>query len=86
MRAREENGWALDPADLPRLLRGNTKAIVINSPHNPTGYHMGEALFREIIRVCDNHGIALFSDEVYRGLEHDDADRLPPASFHGWRR
>jgi aspartate/methionine/tyrosine aminotransferase len=29
--------------------------------------------------LCDNHGIALFSDEVYRGLEHDDADRLPPA-------
>jgi aspartate/methionine/tyrosine aminotransferase len=40
---------------------------------------MGEALFREITRFCDNHGIALFSDEVYRGLEHDDADRLPPA-------
>ena len=77
--AREDNGWALDPADLPRLVRGNTKAIVINVPHNPTGYHMGEGEFRDINRFADKHGIALFSDEVYRGLEHDNADRLPPA-------
>ena len=77
--AREENGWALDPADLPRLVRGTTKAIVINLPHNPTGYHMEEPRFRDISRFADTHGIALFSDEVYRGLEYDNADRLPPA-------
>jgi aspartate/methionine/tyrosine aminotransferase len=81
--AREENGWALDPADLPRLVRGGTKAIVINVPHNPTGYLMGEGEFRDINRFADTHGIALFSDEVYRGLEYDDADRLPPACSLG---
>jgi aspartate/methionine/tyrosine aminotransferase len=40
---------------------------------------MGEAHFRDVNRFADTHGIVLFSDEVYRGLEHDDADRLPPA-------
>src|SRR3990172_8533203 len=37
-RAREENGWALNLDELHHLMRSSTKAIVINTPHNPTGY------------------------------------------------
>src|SRR5215217_4888945 len=39
-RAREENKWALDRDELRHLMRTNTKAIIINMPHNPTGYLM----------------------------------------------
>ena len=77
--AREEDGWALDVEELRRALRGNTKAIVINTPHNPTGYRMPLETFRETIRIADENGIILFSDEVYRGLEYRSADRLPAA-------
>lgn len=77
--AREEDGWALDPRELERHIRHDTRAIVLNSPHNPTGWHMPAEVFQEVVRIADKHGVVLFSDEVYRGLEHRDADRLPAA-------
>ena len=82
---REAQGWALDPDDLRRLLRPNTRAIVINSPHNPTGYQMAPEVLREIARIADERGIWLFSDEVYRECEYDAGQRLPAAADLGER-
>ena len=78
--AHEEEGWLLDPRELERNIRHDTRVIVINSPHNPTGYHMPREVFDEVIRIADRHGVTVFSDEVYRGLEYRDADRLPAAA------
>lgn len=78
-RADEAGGWALDPDDLRRALTPATRAIVINTPHNPTGYLMDRERFSEANRIALERGIILFSDEVYRESEHDSADRLPPA-------
>jgi aspartate/methionine/tyrosine aminotransferase len=47
---REEQGWAVDPAELPRLITSATKGIAINFPHNPTGYHMPREIFTEVLR------------------------------------
>ena len=77
--AREEDGWAPDLRALRTLVTRRTKVIVVNSPHNPTGYHMPETMQREIVELAENRGIALFSDEVYRGLEQRPSDRLPGA-------
>ncbi len=77
--AREEEDWALDPAELPSLLRETTRMIVINSPHNPTGYHMRLETLREISEAAEERGTLLFSDEVYRGAEYAAGDRLPAA-------
>lgn len=77
--AREENGWSLDLGELRGLIRPNTKVIVLNTPHNPTGFHMRIEQLRELIGVADANGIMLFSDEVYRGLEGKESDRLPAA-------
>ncbi len=82
-RADEAAGWALDPDALRRSLRPNTRAIVINTPHNPTGYHIPPALFHEIHAIAAGRGILLFSDEVYRELEYQAADRLPAACDMG---
>lgn len=76
---KETEGWALDPDGLRRALRPNTRAIVLNLPHNPTGYLMDPDRFAEVNRIAVERGIVLFSDEVYRGLEYDFADRLPAA-------
>lgn len=75
--AREQDGWALDVKELERHIRPATRAIVLNTPHNPTGYLMPERTFREVARIAEERGIVLFSDEVYRESEHDPADRLP---------
>ncbi len=74
-----DQGWALDPAALRRLLRPGTKAILVNVPHNPTGFLFGPEAWREVVEIAREAGVWLFSDEVYRGLEHDPARRLPAA-------
>ena len=81
--AREENDWALDLDELRGLLRPATKAIVVNSPHNPTGYLMSRADFDSIHRLVRDRGLLLFFDEVYRESEYDPASRLPAACDMG---
>jgi aspartate/methionine/tyrosine aminotransferase len=78
-RAREENGWALDLDELRGLLRTNTKAIIINTPHNPTGYLMSRADYDAVHQFAKERDLILFSDEVYRESEYDSATRLPGA-------
>ena len=78
-KAREENGWALDPDELKQHIRPNTKAVIINTPHNPTGYLMPPEVFQDIARICREKDIILFSDEVYRESEYRREDRLPAA-------
>lgn len=82
-RAREENGWALDMDELRRLMRSSTKAIVVNLPHNPTGYLMPRADFDALNRFTQENNLLLFSDEVYRESEYDVKDRLPAAVDYG---
>jgi len=78
-RAREENGWALDLDELRHLMRSSTKAIVINSPHNPTGYLMSHNDFEAVNEFAQANELLLFSDEVYRESEYDPSTRLPAA-------
>jgi aspartate/methionine/tyrosine aminotransferase len=74
-----EDGWQHDVEMLERLLRPETSLIYINSPHNPTGTQMSKAVFERVVEIAREREIVLFSDEVYRGLEHDPAERLPAA-------
>jgi aspartate/methionine/tyrosine aminotransferase len=72
-------GWGLDLAEVERLLRPETRLIAVNFPNNPTGAMPDPAAFAALVELCDAHGIRLFSDEVYRGLELDPARTLPQA-------
>jgi len=76
-RRKPENGWAHDLDAFEALLRPNTRALYINTPHNPTGLLMRPEIFRGVLELAARHGIYVFSDEVYRELEHDPATRLP---------
>ena len=82
-RAREENGWALDLDELRHLMRSSTKAIIVNVPHNPTGYLMPRANFDALNQFAKENKLLLFSDEVYRESEYDSVDRLPAAVDYG---
>ncbi len=74
---REEDGWALDVARLRRAIRPETRLVVVNAPHNPTGMLPGHAEWAELTALCAEAGVHLLADEVYRFLEFDEADRLP---------
>jgi aspartate/methionine/tyrosine aminotransferase len=77
---REAEGWRFDLDDLRALLRKKTKLVVVNFPHNPTGYLPSAADFRRIVTIVGQAGAILFSDEMYRSLEQDPARRLPSAA------
>jgi len=81
--AREENGWSLDLDQLRHLMRTNTKAIVVNTPHNPTGYLMSRMDYDALHQFAHENNLMLFSDEVYRESEFDPASRLPAAADFG---
>lgn len=75
-----ETGWRMDLDHLAGLLTPETKLLVVNVPHNPTGYLPDEAEFETILSMAAERGLWLFCDEMYRGLEYDEARRLPAAS------
>jgi aspartate/methionine/tyrosine aminotransferase len=78
-RRESENGWIHDLATLESLIQPNTRAIYINTPHNPTGLLMPAESLKRVLGLANKQGIYVFCDEVYRELEHDPATRLPAA-------
>jgi aspartate/methionine/tyrosine aminotransferase len=76
---RHEDGWGYDLDELERQLRPETRLVYVNSPHNPTGSQMPREALARLVELLAERSIVLFSDEVYMGLEHDPADRLPAA-------
>ncbi|MFX1573907.1 MAG: aminotransferase class I/II-fold pyridoxal phosphate-dependent enzyme [Promethearchaeota archaeon] len=76
----DENFWELDISFLEETIKKNTKAIIINCPHNPTGYLMSQKKMDAILDIAKKNNIHVFSDEVYRLLEYDKSDRLSNAS------
>jgi aspartate/methionine/tyrosine aminotransferase len=72
-------GWWFDPQRLEALLTPQTRLLVTNFPHNPTGALPNADEFGAVVNAAARHGMTHFSDEMYRLLEHDPADRLPAA-------
>ncbi len=73
----ESAGWALDLDVLRRQVTPLTRVIVVNLPHNPTGMLPDHATYDALVAIAADAGAHLLVDEVYRGLEFDEADRLP---------
>jgi aspartate/methionine/tyrosine aminotransferase len=73
-------GWALDLDRLAALLRPETRLVAVNFPNNPTGALPDADTFRALVALCDQRGVRLFSDEVYRGLEPRPELALPQAA------
>jgi aspartate/methionine/tyrosine aminotransferase len=76
-RRRHEDRWAHDLTALEKLIRPNTRMMYINTPHNPTGLLMRREIFDHVMQLAASRKIIVFSDEVYREMEHDPAARLP---------
>src|SRR5690606_6876146 len=73
-------GWTLDLDEFDRLVTADTRLVIVNFPHNPTGYLPAAAEFDALLDIVRRRGVWLLCDEMYRGLERDPADRLPSAA------
>lgn len=76
----EDNRWVLDVESLERMITPKTKLIIINFPHNPTGYTISKMELDRIVTIARKHGIYIFSDEMYYLSEYQVAERLEPVS------
>jgi aspartate/methionine/tyrosine aminotransferase len=72
--------WRMDLGHLDALLEPGTRLLLVNAPHNPTGHLPSRQELDAIVALCEERGARLFLDEMYRGLEHDPAARLPCAA------
>jgi aspartate/methionine/tyrosine aminotransferase len=81
---RKENGFALDVEEIKKLTDQNTKLVLINSPHNPTGSTISDDDLDILHEHTSSRGIQLISDEVYHPIYHGQptrsAARLPHAT------
>lgn len=71
--------WQVDLDELERLVTSRTRLLVVNFPHNPTGFLPTADTFATIVDIARRNGAWLLCDEMYRGLELDPAERLPSA-------
>jgi aspartate/methionine/tyrosine aminotransferase len=77
--------WSLDPDAVIAALRPNTRVVVLNFPHSPTGALLPRAAYERLTSETERRGITLLSDEVYRFLEFDPRDQLPAGVDLGQR-
>ncbi len=81
---RKENDFRIDLAEIEQLADRNTKLILVNSPHNPTGGTMSDAELESLHEFTTSRQIQLVSDEVYHPIYHGQptrsASRLPHAT------
>src|SRR6266404_4581559 len=78
-RRTEENGWAIDPAEIRRCVTPKTRLIVITNLHNPTSALTPELVLREIGDIARDIGTLVLVDEVYLDAVYEDT---PRTSFH----
>jgi aspartate/methionine/tyrosine aminotransferase len=74
-----DRGWALDLDAVRAALRPTTRAVIVNFPHSPTGALPPRSTLDALVELVEERGAWLVSDEVYRLLELDPAERWPAA-------
>ena len=82
----ESSNWYPDIEDMRRKITPNTKAIVIINPNNPTGAMYPPEVLEKIAQLAREHGLILFSDEIYDrlvidGKKHTSIASLAPDVF-----
>ena len=82
---RGESGWSFDPAALADAINPRTRAILLNTPHNPTGKVFSRAELDMIAEHARRHAITVIADEVYEHLTFDGHEHIPIATLPGMR-
>jgi aspartate/methionine/tyrosine aminotransferase len=82
VRLREPN-WTFDPAELRAAITPRTRAIVVNTPHNPTGVVFRSEELEEIAALCREHDLLAITDEIYEYILYGDARHVSLATLDG---
>ncbi len=77
----DADGWRLNAETLASVIDDSTKAMLLCSPHNPTGRVFDDDELRAVAEVCDEHDLLVVSDEVWGDLTHPGAVHRPFALF-----
>lgn len=81
---REENNFEIDPDEVDKAVDPKkTKAILINSPSNPTGNVLRKKVLEQIADIAVEHDLYVFSDEAYEKIVYDDAKHVSIGSLNG---
>lgn len=72
--------WEFSTDALAKLMQRNTRLIILNFPHNPTGAYLTRNQLDEVIRIAEKHNAWILSDEMYRKLMVSEMPELPPVS------
>ena len=75
--------WSYDPAELAAAFNNHTRAIIINTPNNPTGKVFSRDELTEIARLCQQWDVIAVTDEIYDHILYDGATHHALASFDG---
>lgn len=75
--------WSFDPDELKAAFNNRTRAIVINSPNNPTGKVFSRAELEVIAELCQRWDVLAIADEIYERIVYDGQAHVPMASLPG---
>jgi aminotransferase len=77
--------WTFDPDELRRAFTPRTKAIILNSPNNPTGKVFSRFELEQIAELCQEHDVLAITDEIYEHILYDGATHIPISTLPGMR-
>src|SRR5438132_1202348 len=80
-----EPDWSFDPAELEAAFGNRTKAIVINTPNNPTGKVFTREELLQIAALCHKWDVVAVTDEIYEHILYDGAEHVTLAGLEGMR-
>jgi aminotransferase len=77
--------WSFNKEELEKAFTRKTRAIILNTPHNPTGKVFTRSEMETIAELCKKHGVYVFTDEPYEHIIFDDASHIAMATLPGMR-
>ncbi len=75
--------WTFDEGELERAFSAKTRAVIVNTPNNPTGKVLTRAELETIAELCRRHDAIAVTDEIYEHILYDGAVHVPMASLPG---
>ena len=81
----KDGSWSYDPAELRAAFNSKTRAIILNTPHNPTGKIFSRAELEEIRDLCVEFDVLAITDEIYEHIVYDGERHIAMASIEGMR-
>ncbi len=80
-----EPDWSFDPDELGRAFNSRTKAIILNTPNNPTGKVFSRSELERIAELCVRWDVVAITDEIYEHIVYDGESHIPIAGIPGMR-